>query len=82
MSEIQQQTEPSVSEKTSTPIHEPLRPWTLRATHRYPAFAWLIVLLILLQLVLGWIVVVQARHLLDLGERIERLEKMQSSGAE
>jgi hypothetical protein len=73
---------PCVYEKESKPIDAPLRPWTLRTTHHHPAVVWLIVLFIVLQLVLGGIVVVQAQKLLDLGERIERLENKQPLGSE
>jgi len=81
MSETQQP-QPCVSENEGRPIDAPLRPWTLRAAHRHPAVAWLIVVLIVLQLVLGGVVVVQAWRLLDLGERIERLGKQQPIGSE
>lgn len=82
MPETQQDPEPHVSEKERKPLDTPLEPWTLRATHRHPAVVWLIILLIVLQVVFGWIVVVQAQKLLDLGERIERLENNQPLGAE
>lgn len=82
MPETRQEPEPHVSEKASIPIDTPLEPWTLRATYRHPAVVWLIILLIVLQVVFGWIVVVQAQKLLDLGERIERLEKQQPLGSE
>ena len=82
MSETQQQPEPRASETASKPIGAPLRPWPLQATHRHPAVVWLMVLLIVLQMVFAGIVVVQAQKLLDLGERIERLEKQQPLGSE
>jgi hypothetical protein len=68
--------------KASRPIDTPLQPWTLRATHRHPAVMWLIVSLIVLQLLLGGIVFMQVQRHLNLGERIERLEKKQSLGSE
>lgn len=77
-----QQPKLCVSEKEHKPIDAPLRPWSLRATHRHPAVVWLIVFLIVLQLVFGGIVVVQVRRLMDLGERIERLENKQLLGSE
>lgn len=67
--------EQGVSEKTSEPMNPSHAAWTLPATHRRPSLVVLIILLILLQLVLGGIVVVHAWRLMDLGERIERLEK-------
>jgi hypothetical protein len=82
MPETQQEPKPGVSEKAGKPIDTRLKPWTLRATHRHPAVVWLIILLIVLQIVFGGIVVVQVQKLLDLGERIERLEKQQSLGSE
>jgi hypothetical protein len=82
MLETQQEPELCVSEKASKPIDTPCKPWSLRATHRHLAVVWLIVLLIVLQIVFGGIVVAQAQRLLDLGERIERLEKQQPLGSE
>jgi hypothetical protein len=75
MPEVQRQPDARVSEKEGKPNDAPLRHWTLRATHRHPAVVWLIVLLIVLQLVLGGIVIVQAQKLVDLGARIDRLEQ-------
>jgi hypothetical protein len=82
MPETQPNTEPLISEEKNKPTDRTLKPWTLRATHRHPAVSWLIVLLIVLQMVLGGIVIVQARKMLDMGERIERLEKQQPYGSE
>lgn len=82
MLETQQEPEPRISEKASKPIDTPLEHGVLRATHRHPAVVWLIVLLIVLQMVIGGIVVVQTQKLLDLGERIERLENQQPLGSE
>lgn len=82
MPETQQELETRVSEKASKSLDKPLESWTLRSTPRHSAVVWLIVLLIVLQLVLGGIVAVQARKLLDLGEHIERLENQQPLGAE
>jgi len=64
-----------VSEKTSEQTGASHTAWASRATHRRVAVVVLIVLLILWQVVLAGIVVVQACRLVDLGERIERLEK-------
>jgi hypothetical protein len=69
------QYEQSISEKTREPMESSHAAWNLPATHRRPSLVVLIILLILLQLVLGGIVVVHAWRLMDLGERIERLEK-------
>lgn len=82
MPETQQDPEPHVFEKERKPLDTPLEPWTLRATHRHPAVVWLLVLLIVLQIVIGGIMVVQVQRLLDLRERIERLENNQPLGAE
>lgn len=82
MPETQQDPEPHVSEKERKPLDTPLEPWTLRATHRHPAVVWLLVLLIVLQMVVGGIMVVQVQRLLNLSERIERLENNQPLGAE
>jgi hypothetical protein len=82
MPETQQEPESRVSQEASKLLDTPRERWTIRATHRHPAVAWLIVLFIVLQLVLGGIVFFQAQSLLDLGERIERLEKQQPLGSE
>jgi hypothetical protein len=74
MSETQQ-AEQGVPEKANKPMDVPHTDWTLLALHRRPAVVVLIALLIVLQVVLGGIVAVQARRLLELGERIEQLEK-------
>ena len=50
-------------------------PGIFRTPDRSPVVVLLIILLIVLQLVLAGIVAVQALKLLDLGERIERLDK-------
>jgi hypothetical protein len=75
MPELQQQPDAHAEEKLSNPIDTPRKPWTLPATHRRPGVVWLIALLIVLQLVLGWLLAVQAQKVVDLGARIERLEK-------
>jgi hypothetical protein len=74
MSETQQP-KPCVPEKASKPLDAPHPPWVFRTPDRSPAVVLLIVLLIVLQVVLAGIVAVQGLRLLDLGERIERLDK-------
>jgi hypothetical protein len=69
------QLKPGVAEKTSEQMGASHTAWASGATHRRAAAVVLIVLLILLQVVLVGIVVVQACRLVDLGERIERLER-------
>lgn len=64
-----------VREKTSEQMGASHMVWASGATHRRAAVVVLIALLILLQVVLAGIVAVQACRLVDLGERIERLEK-------
>jgi hypothetical protein len=70
-----QPSEQDVPEKVKKPIDIPDSGWGLPAQHRRPAVLWLIAVLILLQVVVTTVVVVNARKLFDLGERIERLEK-------
>lgn len=82
MRETQQEPESHVSQEASKLLDTALERWTIRATHRHPAVVWLVVLLIVLQLVLGGIMVIQAQRLLDLGQRIERLENQQPLGSE
>ena len=74
MSETQQP-KPCVPEKASRPFDAPPPPGIFRTPDRSPVVVLLIILLIVLQLVLAGIVAVQALKLLDLGERIERLDK-------
>jgi hypothetical protein len=76
MSETQQQPSPDVCAAASQPMDAPSTPWTFPAQHRHPAVVWVIVLLIVLQLISAGLFAVQTWKLMDLGERIEQIERM------